>query len=89
MPGGLGLLLIFACFLIFGYQLALKCDKVFHFYAICGLTTIIAVQACLNVGVVINLLPVTGVTLPFISYGGTSLLVVWLMVALILNFSNE
>nr|WP_255731278.1 putative lipid II flippase FtsW [Solibacillus sp. MA9] len=89
LVGGLGLLLIFACFLITGYRLALRCNEAFHFYVICALTTIIAVQACLNVGVVINLLPVTGVTLPFISYGGTSLVVVWLTVALILNFSSE
>ncbi|MER1955889.1 MAG: putative lipid II flippase FtsW [Solibacillus sp.] len=88
LVGGLGLLLIFACFLISGFKLALRCHEAFHFYAICALTTMIAVQACLNVGVVINLLPVTGVTLPFISYGGTSLVVVWLTVALILNFST-
>lgn len=89
LVGGMGLLLIFACFLILGYRLALQCKHVFHFYAICGLTTMIAVQAALNIGVVINLLPVTGVTLPFISYGGTSLVVVWVTVALILNFSYE
>lgn len=89
LVGGMGLLLIFACFLIFGFRLALHCNEIFHFYAISGLTTMIAVQAALNIGVVINLLPVTGVTLPFISYGGTSLVVVWLTVALILNFSNE
>ena len=88
LVGGLGLLLIFACFLVLGFKLALRCHEAFHFYAICALTTMIAVQACLNVGVVINLLPVTGVTLPFISYGGTSLVVVWLTVALILNFST-
>ncbi|MEK4424333.1 FtsW/RodA/SpoVE family cell cycle protein [Solibacillus sp. FSL K6-1523] len=87
--GGMGLLLIFACFLLSGYKLALSCNSQLHFYVICGLTTTIAIQACLNIGVVINLLPVTGVTLPFISYGGTSLLVVWLTVALILNFSKE
>ena len=89
LVGGMGLLLIFACFLVFGYKLALNCNKVFHFYVICALTSMIAIQAFLNVGVVISLLPVTGVTLPFISYGGTSLLVVWLTVALILNFSDE
>ena len=88
LVGGLGLLLIFACFLVLGFKLALRCHEAFHFYAICALTTMIAVQACLNVGVVINLLPVTGVTLPFISYGGTSLVVVWLTVALILNLST-
>ena len=89
LVGGMGLLLIFVCFLVFGYKLALNCTKSLHFYVICCLTTMIAVQACLNIGVVINLLPVTGVTLPFISYGGTSLLVIWLTVALILNFSIE
>lgn len=89
LVGGMGLLLIFACFLISGYKLALSCQKTWNFYVICSLTTMIAIQACLNIGVVITLLPVTGVTLPFISYGGTSLLVLWLTVALILNFSDE
>lgn len=87
--GGGILLLIFACFLLIGYRLALRCFTLQQFYVICALTTMIAIQACLNIGVVINLLPVTGVTLPFISYGGTSLVIVWLTVATILNFSSN
>ncbi|MER2189851.1 MAG: putative peptidoglycan glycosyltransferase FtsW [Solibacillus sp.] len=87
--GGSILLLIFACFLLIGYRLALHCFTLQQFYVICALTTMIAIQACLNIGVVINLLPVTGVTLPFISYGGTSLVIVWLTVATILNFSSN
>lgn len=89
LVGGGILLLIFACFLLTGYRLAIHCLTLQQFYSICALTTMIAIQACLNIGVVINLLPVTGVTLPFISYGGTSLVIVWLTVATILNFSND
>ena len=86
LVGGAVLLLIFACFLLTGYRLALRCHYQHQLYIICALTTMIAIQACLNIGVVISLLPVTGVTLPFISYGGTSLVIVWFTVAVILIF---
>lgn len=89
LVGGVVLLLIFACFLVTGYRLACSCLYEEQFYVICALTSMIAFQACLNVGVVIGLLPVTGVTLPFISYGGTSLIIVWLTVAIILNTANN
>lgn len=72
-----------------GYALAIRALLQKQFYIISALTTMIAIQACLNIGVVISLLPVTGVTLPFISYGGTSLLMIWFTVATILNFANE
>lgn len=87
--GGGIILLIFACFLLTGYRLAFQSFSLQQFYVICALTTMIAIQACLNIGVVINLLPVTGVTLPFISYGGTSLVIVWLTAATIVNFSSN
>lgn len=87
--GGAVLLLIFACFLISGYAMAIRSLQQKQFYIISALTTMLAIQACLNIGVVISLLPVTGVTLPFISYGGTSLLMIWFTVAIILNFANE
>lgn len=89
LAGGVVLLLIFACFLMTGYALAIRALLQKQFYIISALTTMIAIQACLNIGVVISLLPVTGVTLPFISYGGTSLLMIWFTVATILNFANE
>lgn len=49
----------------------------------------LAIQILLNIGVVTGLLPVTGVTLPFISYGGSSLLIVWITVALIVSFARR
>ncbi|WP_312019102.1 FtsW/RodA/SpoVE family cell cycle protein, partial [Lysinibacillus sp. D4B1_S16] len=48
-----------------------------------GLVTMLMVQAFLNIAVVIGLVPVTGVTLPFISYGGTALVTMWLIIGLI------
>lgn len=88
LVGGAVLLLIFACFLFSGYGLAVRSMYQKEFYIITALTTMIAIQACLNIGVVISLIPVTGVTLPFISYGGTSLVMIWFTVATILNFAN-
>ncbi len=87
--GGIILVCIFACFLYSGYKLAASALYVKHFYIICALTSMIAVQAALNIGVVIGLLPVTGVTLPFISYGGTSLMILWLTVGIIYLFAND
>ncbi|MEO4053617.1 putative lipid II flippase FtsW [Solibacillus sp. CAU 1738] len=87
--GGAGVLLLFTVLLYSGYSLAVRAYSLEQFYIICALTSMIAIQACLNIGVVIGLLPVTGVTLPFISYGGTSLVVVWLTVALIINVANS
>ena len=84
--GGICVVCIFACFLYSGYKLAARSIYARHFYVISALVSMIAVQAALNIGVVIGLLPVTGVTLPFISYGGTSLIILWLTVGIIYLF---
>ncbi len=52
-----------------------------------GMASMIIFQTFLNVGVVSGLLPVTGVTLPFISYGGSSLLTTWMAAGTILHFA--
>ena len=56
---------------------------------IIGFTSLLAVQTFLNMGVVTGLLPVTGVTLPFISYGGSSLVMTWGIIGIILNLSSR
>ncbi len=86
--GGFVLVLIFACFLASGFYLAKKSKERSVFYMISSLTALIGIQTILNMGVVVGLFPVTGVTLPFISYGGTSLLFVWIAVAIILKLAN-
>ena len=55
-----------------------------------GVTTIIFTEALFNIGAVLGLLPITGVTLPFISYGGSSMIVLTAAIGLVLNVSaNE
>lgn len=87
--GGAVVLALFALFLYAGCGLALHTVKSSDFYAITSLVSMVGFQACLNIGVVIGLIPVTGVTLPFISYGGTSLMIIWFVVAIIVCFSNR
>jgi cell division protein FtsW (lipid II flippase) len=59
----------------------------FHALLAIGLSTLLAVQSILIMGGVIRLLPLTGVTLPFLSYGGSSLLMSFVMIGLLLRLS--
>ena len=61
--------------IIRGYWIALRARDRFSTVLAAGLVTLIAVQTALNLGVVTNLLPSTGIALPFFSYGGTALAV--------------
>ena len=90
--GFLGILIV-ASFLAFIFyrivKISLKQTDLFKKYLSFGLGIGIIVQAVLNLCVVIGLLPVTGVTLPFLSYGGSSLLVSLISIGIILNISKE
>lgn len=87
--GGCFILFLFGLFIYSGIGLALKSEKSLNFYVITSLVSMIGFQACLNIGVVIGIIPVTGVTLPFISYGGTSLVIIWFIVGVIVNYANQ
>ena len=86
--GSLIFITIFACFLFSGIRLAKKSIYNQNFLMIVSLQILIAYQAILNIGVVVGLFPVTGVTLPFVSYGGTSLIFIWVAVGITLNLSK-
>ena len=73
--GALGIMTLFALLILRGYRIALNAPDRFSTVLSAGLVTLIAVQTLLNFGVVTNLLPSTGVALPFFSYGGTALAV--------------
>ena len=90
--GVFGAILVIICFSILCYlmiKLALEQNNTFKKYTIFGLTFQIIFQAILNLSVVVGLIPVTGVTLPFISYGGSSLLVTMTSIGIILNLSKK
>ena len=73
--GAIFIILLFMALILRGYWIALKAPDRFSLVLGTGLITLIAVQTVLNLGVVTNLLPSTGVALPFFSYGGTALAV--------------
>lgn len=90
--GVFGSFIVILCFSIFCYliiKLALEQNNLFKKYTIFGLGFQIIFQTILNLSVVVGLIPVTGVTLPFISYGGSSLLVTMTSIGIILNLSKQ
>ncbi len=75
LVGALLIIALFAATILRGYWIALRAPDRFSTVLASGLITLIAVQTVLNLGVVTNLLPSTGIALPFFSYGGTALAV--------------
>lgn len=89
--GFFGALLVLGLFMAFawrGFIIATRISDPFKSYLAFGATAIITVQALINMGVAVGVLPVTGITLPFISYGGTSLVVTLCIVGILLNMSR-
>ncbi len=82
----LGLITFFDIRLI---MLAVKTNKLVNKYIIAGVTGMLIYQQIQNIGMTFGLLPITGITLPFISYGGSSLLSYMIAMGLIFNISNE
>ena len=72
--------------LISTFGIAIRTKERVPLLIVSGMGSMIIFQAFLNVGVVSGLLPVTGVTLPFISYGGSSLLTTWMAAGVIMHF---
>lgn len=90
--GFMGILIISALFILIFYsaiRISIKCDDIFGKYLSFGITFGLIFQTVLNLCVVVGLIPVTGVTLPFLSYGGSSLLVSMISIGIILNISKE
>ena len=69
--------------------LAIKNTKLTNKYIIGGIVGMLIYQQLQNIGMTFGLMPITGITLPFISYGGSSLLSYMIMIGIIFNISNE
>lgn len=87
--GAVGLLMCFVVFTWRGFSIAASCRDGFSKLLAFGLSAVLAMQAIVIVGGVVRLLPLTGQTLPFVSYGGSSLLANWLLVGLLLMISHH
>jgi len=89
LVGALLIMALFAMLIIRGYWIALRSSDRFSTVLAAGLITLIAVQTVLNLGVVTNLLPSTGIALPFFSYGGTALAVNLGEMGIVLGISRQ
>jgi cell division protein FtsW len=87
--GTSAVLALFGLFAYRGYRVALKAPDAFGSLLACGVTTWIALQALINIAAVTVTLPTTGIPLPFISYGGSSLAIAMLAVGILLNVSTQ
>lgn len=82
-------IILISAFDIFLILLALKNTKLINKYIISGMVGMLVYQQLQNIGMTLGLMPITGITLPFISYGGSSLLSYMIMLGIIFNISNE
>jgi len=83
------IILMFVLLIVRGYWIAMHARDRFGMLITAGLTTLLMLQVFLNIGVVTNFLPATGISLPFFSYGGTALLIQLVEMGIILNVSRS
>ena len=89
LAGSVAVLAGFALLVAAGFGIAIRSKDRFRKYLAGGLTVVIALQAIIILAGVLRLFPITGITLPFMSYGGSSLLANMLIIALLLRVSHE
>ncbi len=87
--GTIFIVVLYILFVIFGIRVCIKAKDYFGRVMAIGFVGLIIVPAIINISVVIGILPVTGLSLPFISFGGSSLLVSMISVGILLNISRH
>ncbi|HSS12067.1 MAG TPA: FtsW/RodA/SpoVE family cell cycle protein [Acidimicrobiales bacterium] len=90
--GLLGATAVIAAFLLMvgtGLRIAIRCERQFEKLLATGLSLILGVQTFVIIGGVTRIIPLTGITLPFVSYGGSSLIANYILLALLLRISND
>ncbi|MBP5312322.1 MAG: cell division protein FtsW [Clostridia bacterium] len=87
--GVAAILLIFGLFFARGFKAALHCEEKFGTLIAAGIMTMMALQTVLNIAVVSALIPVTGVSMPFFSYGGSSVIIILACMGILLNIAKQ
>lgn len=86
--GGSFVIILFALLLWRGIRIALGAPDLYGSFLAVGIVAMVAIQVMINIGVVTGLMPVTGITLPFLSYGGSSLTLMLMAIGVLLNISR-
>ncbi len=87
--GAIGVLMVFATLVFAGFRIAARSRDRFTSLAAAGITVWIAVQALVNIGAVLGVLPITGIPLPLVSYGGSALLPLLVALGMLLSFARR
>ena len=89
LMGSLAVVTLFVVFLYRGLRTAIRTEDTFGRYLATGITAMVVLQACINISVVLGMMPTKGIPLPFISYGGSSLFVTLACVGILLNITQQ
>ncbi len=89
LVGCLAVVILFAIFLWRGTRTALKTEDLFGRFLAVGITSMVVVQAFINISVVLGLMPTKGIPLPLISYGGSSLFITLACIGVLLNITKQ
>ena len=87
--GVICVVILFLMFVICGLKIAINASDAFGSYMAMGIVTLIGLQSIINMGVVMGLLPTKGIPLPFVSYGGTSLMINLIAVGILLSICSQ
>ena len=87
--GGLSIILLFGILIFRAYHIAMRADGVYSRLVAFGIGTKMAIQVLLNIAVVTNTIPNTGISLPFFSYGGSSLIMIFFEMGILLSISRN
>ena len=85
----MGIILLYLFFIYRGFRIAISARDDFSALLAGGLTALMGLQSFIIIAGVIKMLPLTGVTLPFVSYGGSSLVANFIILGMLMNISNE
>lgn len=86
--GAVGLVILFVFFALRGFKISIRAPDIFSRLLVSGIVILITIQAFVNIGAMLSILPLTGIPLPFVSHGGTSLFFTLAAVGIVLNISR-